>query len=206
MTEPTTYVLLATDASGSMGHLADDVRGGYNSYLDGLDGAARYRVTSVVFNTGVTVLCTDAAPQDAPRFDDRNYFPAGGTALLDAIGKVITDFERAVPELGADDKVLLVVQTDGFENSSREYTWAAITKMIQDREATGRWAPIFMGAGPDAWQQAGAMGFSSSLAYGATGQGVARSYQGLSQTSAAYAAGATRRDAATASGLEVKSE
>lgn len=207
MTKPTTYVLLATDTSGSMGHLADDVRGGYNTYLDGLEQEdVRYRVTSVLFHTGVTSLCVGAKPKDATRLDDRNYRPGGGTALLDAIGKVITDFEVAVPELGADDRVLLVVQTDGQENSSREYSRQGIAKMIKDREAGGKWAAIFMGAGPDTWQQAGGMGFSSSIAVAATGQGVVDSYSGLTQTSAAYARGASRRAAAEASGLEVKSE
>lgn len=41
MSKPTTYVLLATDVSGSMYALADDVRGGYNSYLDNLSPDAR---------------------------------------------------------------------------------------------------------------------------------------------------------------------
>lgn len=206
--KPTTYVLLATDVSGSMYLLADDVRGGYNSYLDGLadEEEVRYRVTSVLFHTGVTVLCTDAAPADATRLDERNYAPGGGTALLDAIGKVITDFEAAVPKLGKNDRVLLVVQTDGQENSSREYTRQVITKMIKDREAGGRWAAIFVGVGPDKWQQAGGMGFSSSIAVAATGQGIGDTYSGLGRTSAAYSRGATRGQAAAASGLDVKSE
>jgi len=222
MSKPTTYVLLATDVSGSMYALADDVRGGYNAYLDDLgkdvDVASgelrdpreavgiRYRVTSVLFNTGVTLLCTSAKPKDAPRLDTGNYTPNGGTALLDAIGKVITDFEAAVLQLGADDRVLLVAQTDGQENSSREYTREGIAKMIKDREDAGKWAAIFMGAGPDTWQQAGSMGFSSSIAVAATGQGVSSSYEGLSRTSAAYAKGATRGAAVAESGLDVKSE
>lgn len=205
--KPTTYVLLATDVSGSMYHLADDVRGGHNAYLDGLEKEdVRYRLTAVLFNTGVSPLYLAVKPKDATRLNGSNYAPNGGTALLDAIGKVITDFEFAVPELGADDRVLLVVQTDGQENSSREYTREGIAKMIKDREDAGKWAAIFMGAGPDTWQQAGSMGFSSSIAVAATGDGVSSSYEGLGRTSAAYAKGASRGVAAAESGLEVKSE
>lgn len=153
-------------------------------------------MTSVLFNTGVTLLCVGAKPKDATRLDAGNYVPGGGTALLDAIGKVITDFEAAVPRLGANDRVLLVAQTDGQENSSREYTREGIAKMIKDREDAGKWAAIFMGAGPDTWQQAGSMGFSSSISVAATGQGVSESYRGLTDTSAAYAKGATRQAAA----------
>lgn len=208
MSKPTTYVLLATDVSGSMDGLADDVRGGYNGYLDGLEAQedVRYRVTSVLFSAGLTRLDLAVKPKNATRLDGHNYAPAGGTALLDAIGQVITDFEFAVPELGEDDRVLLVVQTDGHDNSSGEYTLEGIAKMIGDREAAGKWAGIFMGAGPDTWHQAGGMGFSSTLTYGATGQGVQQSYTGLTRTTAAYAKGATRQAAAAASGLEVTSE
>ncbi len=212
--KPTTYVLLVTDRSGSMYGLAEDVRGGYNGYVQSLqdDKEARYRVTSVLFSSqvtreddGSTVLCVAAKPKDVPRLDEKSYVPGGGTALLDAIGKVITKFEAEVT-LGKEDRVLLVVQTDGEENSSQEYDRATIAKMIADREEAGRWAAIFMGAGPDTWQQAGGMGFSTSLSYSGDSKGVAASYEGLTATSAAYSRGASRSAAAAASGLKVETD
>jgi len=214
MGKPTTHVIEVTDKSGSMGHLADDVIGGYNGYLDSLEGddEVRYRVTSVLFSSaynreddGYDVLCVSEKPKDAPRLSPTNYRPAGGTALLDAIGRAITDFEKKT-KLGKDDRVLLVVQTDGQENSSREYTREGISKMIADREGTGQWSAIFMGAGPDTWQQAGGMGFSTSLSYAGDSKGVASSYEGLTATSRSYSRGATRSEAAAASGLTVETD
>lgn len=214
MSKPTTYVLLVTDKSGSMDHLTDDVIGGYNGYVQSLqdDDEARYRVTSVLFassfsreDAGYDVLCIGSKPKDTPRLSRDNYKAGGGTALLDAIGSTITSFEAKV-DLGKDDRVLLVVQTDGQENSSREYTREGISKMISTREAGGQWAAIFMGAGPDTWQQAGGMGFGTSLSYGATSKGVAASYSGLTATSRSYSRGATRSEAAAASGLTVESD
>lgn len=206
--KPTTYVLLVTDESGSMYRLAEDVRGGYNQYRQSLidDADARYRVTSAIFSDDYRLLCIAAKPKDTAELDEKNYEPGGSTALLDAIGKTIVDFEKKVPKLGADDRVLLVVQTDGQENASREYDRAGITKMIKDREAGGQWACIFMGAGPDTWQQAGGMGFSTSLSYANTAAGTASAYSGLTQTSQAYSKGATRSAAAAASGLEVMTD
>jgi hypothetical protein len=212
--KPTTYVLLATDRSGSMYRLADDVRGGYNGYLQSLqdDDEVRYRITSVLFSSpitreddGSTVLCTAAKPKDAPRLDEKNYVPGGGTALLDAIGKMITGFEAKVT-LKKGDRVLLVVQTDGEENSSTEYDRPTISKMIADHEATSQWSAIFMGAGPDTWQQAGGMGFGTSLSYSGDSKGVASSYAGLTETSRSYSRGATRSEAAAASGLKVETD
>jgi hypothetical protein len=212
--KPTTYVLLVTDKSGSMYSLAEDVRGGYNGYLQSLqdDDEVRYRVTSVLFSSpitreddGSTLLCTAVKPKDAPRLDEKNYRPGGGTALLDAIGKTITEFEQKAT-LKKGDRVLLVVQTDGEENSSTEYDRPTISKMIADREAAGQWSAIFMGAGPDTWQQAGGMGFSTSLSYAGDSKGVASSYEGLSATSRSYSRGATRSEAAAASGLTVETD
>jgi hypothetical protein len=214
MGKPTTHVLLVTDKSGSMDHLASDVIGGYNGYLQSLqdDEEAGYRVTSVTFSssysredTGYDVLCVSEKPEDAPRLDTTNYRPAGGTALLDAIGRTITDFE-AKTKLAEGDRVLLVVQTDGHENSSREYKREGVAKMITDREAGGQWSAIFMGAGPDTWQQAGGMGFSTSMSYAGDAKGVASSYEGLTATSRSYSRGATRSEAAAASGLKVETD
>lgn len=212
--EPTTYVLLITDKSGSMYGLADDVRGGYNSYMHSLqaDTDASYRVTSVLFSSrsagdddGFTVLCAGARPADVPRLDAHSYQPAGTTALLDAIGKTIATFE-AQTTLGRADRVLLVVQTDGQENASTEYTRETVGKMIADREAGGQWAAIFMGAGPDTWRQAGGMGFGSSLSYAADAGGVADSYAGMAAATRSYSRGGTRSEAAFASGLTVETD
>lgn len=210
----TTYVLLVTDKSGSMYGLADDVRGGYNAYVQSLcdDTEVRYRITSVLFSSrytnddqGYTALCIAAKPQDVPRLDTKTYTPSGGTALLDAIGRTIAEFEAKVT-VASDDRVLLVVQTDGHENSSSEYDRETISKMIADREAGGQWDAIFMGAGPDTWQQAGGMGFATSLSYSSDSQGVAASYSGLTATSRSYSRGATRSEAARASGLTVEAD
>lgn len=206
---PITHVLLVTDRSGSMYKLAEDVRGGYNSYLDSLaaEGAGQYRITTVLFSDADRYrrLCTAVALADAPRLDEKNYAPGGMTALLDAIGKTITEFEGETT-LNEGDRVLLVVQTDGRENASREYQREVIQQMISDREAGGKWGAIFMGAGPDTWTQAGGMGFSSSLSHAATSEGVQDSYAGLARASAAYAGGATGQVAAAASGLTVETE
>lgn len=218
MTKATTHVLIITDRSGSMYSVADDVRGGYNAYLQSLqdDTEVRYRVTSVLFsNRGVhdedpQTLCVAAEPRDAPRFDERSYAVGGSTALLDAIGCTITEFEARLAKNGAglavDDRVLLVVQTDGQENASTEYDAETIRKMIADREAGGQWAAIFMGAGPDTWRQAGAMGFQTSVSYAKTEEGVSSSYAGLTKMSGTYSRGATRSQAAAKSGLTVEED
>lgn len=193
MTKPTTHVLKIIDRSGSMAPLADDVRGGFNTYVDSLrdDDAVKYRLTVAMFHHQYRPVCTAAKLRDVPKLDNRNYVPGGATALLDAVGKTITDFEARVPELGDEDRVLLVVQTDGQENSSTEFSRETICALIEQREKTGKWSCIYLGAGPDAWGQAARLGFTHSVNTAKTAKGTHGSYTGLSFATRAYSRGAT---------------
>ncbi|MBQ1047786.1 VWA domain-containing protein [Micromonospora sp. C51] len=196
--KPTTHVLLVTDMSGSMYPLGADVRGGYNAYLDGLarDGDVRYRITSALFNEQYHLLCAAAKLKDAPRLDESSYRPGGATALLDAIGKTIADFETRVPTLGEADRVLLVVQTDGQENASCEHHTADIRQMIADREAGGRWSCIYLGAGPAAWRQSRNLGFAAgqSVNLPHSSQATRSTYTVLTDATSRYSRGASGAD------------
>ena len=64
-------------------------------------------------------------------------------------------------------KVLCVILTDGYENSSQETTPASLAAMIAEREKRG-WTFIYLGANQDAWATGHATGFSG----GASGQTV----------------------------------
>ena len=64
-------------------------------------------------------------------------------------------------------KVLCVILTDGYENSSQETTPAGLAAMIAEREKRG-WTFIYLGANQDAWATGQATGFSG----GVTGQAV----------------------------------
>lgn len=197
---PQTHVLLVLDMSGSMYRLADDVREGFNSYIDGLraDTAADYRVTASVFDTEVMALCVGAKLPKVPHLTAELYRPRGNTALLDAIGKTITGFETRVPKLRKKDRVLLVVNTDGQENSSREFSRDTIRQMIGDREEAGQWGCLYLGAGQQAWRDAPAMGFATAntVLVRPGGQGVNSTYSGLLTGTRGYAAGAPAAAAA----------
>jgi len=190
VTKPTTHVLLITDMSGSMGALAEDVRGGFNTYLDELakDGG-KYRLTVTLFDTEFIPLCTAAKLADTPRLTNVNYAPRGMTALHDAIGKTVAEFESGT-KLGEGDRVLVVVQTDGHENSSREFNGVQVAELIKAREATGVWTFIYLGAGPSAWGQGEQLGMRS-VNTAATAGGTRATYAGLATASADYSRGAS---------------
>lgn len=186
---PATPVLLAIDVSGSMYHLADDVRGGINQYLADIgaematDPTTVYTVTMVLFNTTVETVAVDAAPIVVERLDGSNYQPSGGTALLDAVGNLITSHQHVEGE-----RPLVVVFTDGYENSSREWTRANLKALIDERTRQG-WGFVYMASTPDTWEGE-SLGMHSGLTVN-TGAGMRGSYSGLAGATVAYAAGAS---------------
>lgn len=184
----TTHVLMIVDMSGSMGDLADDVRGGYNAFLrDRESEADKFSFTVTLFDTEFISLCTAATWEATPRLDRENYHPRGMTALLDAVGKTINEFE-AKNVLKEEDRVLVVVQTDGRENHSTEFSREHIADMIAQREQKN-WSFVFLGAGPDTWQQAGSMGFqrANTVSYGRASTRSA--YYGISRGAKSFAGG-----------------
>jgi Mg-chelatase subunit ChlD len=84
------------------------------------------------------------------------------TPLLDATGSVIDRAARRAAELAAagqpPEQLLVVTITDGEENASRELTRGKVVELVRAKEAEG-WTFVFLGAGLDAYEEAGGMGY-----------------------------------------------
>lgn len=187
-----THVLAVIDKSGSMDNLAGDVRGGFNSYLEELrdDLQMQYTVTVVLFDTEVTVLAVDVPLAEAPKLDEVNYRTIGSTALNDGIMTAVLRFQERHAELGDSERAILVVNTDGRENASREHTAREVHAKLDQLKATGKWATLFMGSGPDAWQ-AGLQFGADTVAITRSAVGTRSSYSAAAAATRAYSAGAS---------------
>jgi hypothetical protein len=94
--------------------------------------------------------------------------PRGSTALLDAIGRTVDDVGAelsAMPECDRPNKVMVVVVTDGYENSSSKYVGfvgaksSRIHNMITHQRERYQWEFVFIGADQDAIAVGSGMGF-----------------------------------------------
>ena len=97
----------------------------------------------------------------------------GMTALYDAIGKTFSHvskrFSKEKPE-----KVILAILTDGFENSSKEFTATMCANLIKEHQDKYNWDVIFLAADQDAWDVAqhlnirrdNAVNYASANTYG----------------------------------------
>lgn len=186
-----THVLCIIDQSGSMNRIAEDVRGGFNSYREQLlgDGEHEYRMTVTLFHSYTDTICTNMPVADVPVLNRVRYTPAGNTALIDAVGETLTRFSREADVVDGD-KVLVMIQTDGLENSSREWDLPGIVALMDGLKERG-WAFIYAGQGPDAWGARGNYGLANSSVMVPNTSGGTRSlYKGMSAGTQAYARGA----------------
>ncbi len=180
------YVLL--DRSGSMESMRADVIGGFNNLVaeqraDGPDA----RLTLVQFDSqDPHEIVIAAAPiTHVPALTPATFVPRGGTPLLDATGRLITlaasreDRRRLLRKRPEDVTVITI--TDGMENQSHEFTRQQIVRLVKEKEARG-WTFVFLGAGIDAYGEAGGMGYDarSVQAFAPTAPGAAAAFQSVS--------------------------
>ena len=87
-----------------------------------------------------------------------NLQPRGSTALLDAMGRLITDTGRKLVALSENERpgnVIVAIMTDGMENASREWTHPAIKSLVEQQTKDYGWQFLYMGADQDAIEVGG---------------------------------------------------
>lgn len=112
------------DQSGSMSGFEKQVVDGFNSLIsDQLEQKGNTYVSLVLFDSTATVRYVAQDAKYLPQLGtpENPYRPAGMTALYDAVGAAIQGTERWLALNPFKGKVIVVVWTDGGENSSKEF-------------------------------------------------------------------------------------
>ena len=165
-TDKLTEIVVIMDKSGSMSNVWDDAIGGFNSFLEeqqALPGKCRFTYTQ--FDTRCNVIHDGIDIKDVKPLTKATYTPQGNTALLDAVGKTLTTTQSritALPEGHEPDLVIVVILTDGAENSSREFSLDTVKKLISEGIAA-EWEFIYLAQGLGAFQEAHFMGLDSNI-------------------------------------------
>jgi uncharacterized protein YegL len=180
-----TDITIILDRSGSMNSVRTDTIGGFNSFLEGqqkIEGEAS--LSLIQFDDQYEAVYVDKDINSAEKLTDATFQPRGMTALYDAVGRTINSVgERlaALAENERPDKVLLVIMTDGFENSSREFNSAKISEMIAHQREAYKWEFMFIGANQDAVLSAREIGLPThaALTYAANTEGTRAVYSAM---------------------------
>ena len=185
-----TEIIFVIDKSGSMSHLTNDTIGGFNGFITSqkvLEGKAT--LTTVLFDTTWKLLHDGVDIQEVKEMTSTDYVAGGGTAMLDAIGDIINRVQDRHDELGAEkpEKTLLIITTDGEENSSRKFTKSQIEKMIRHQTNGHGWEVMFLGANMDAVKEAESIGIATnrSVTYDWTAMGTKSMYDAITLTACA---------------------
>jgi hypothetical protein len=145
------------DRSGSMTSCIDSTINGFNDQLSQIQSMEKeflnqeILVGLTLFNDRISHIKILQPLSVMSKLDRVNYVPEGSTALLDAIGQTTTLLEERQGNLpGLPTSFVMVILTDGHENSSRSYNLEQVRTLIQKLEATGKWTFSFIGATLDA--------------------------------------------------------
>ncbi len=163
-----TEIVFILDNSGSMGGLEKDTIGGFNSFIEKQkEGEGDAIVSVVLFNSYSTVIYNRKDISKIEPMNDKQYTVGGCTALLDAVGNAINHIVKIHKNEGEDnvpEKTVFVITTDGEENSSREFSYDKIKKMIEKETEKYGWEFLFLGANIDAAAEADRLGISRDRA------------------------------------------
>ena len=145
-------VHLLLDETGSMFGKHVATIEGVNQYFDTIAEAPDVRIALTKFDDrGYRTLHEGfSKPTDATRLTKENYTPSGGTNLFDAVAHIIHETERVADAQVDKTGVLIVIYTDGRENSSVEQTVTSINSLIKAKEDQG-WTFMYLGAEKAAW-------------------------------------------------------
>jgi hypothetical protein len=181
-----TDITLVVDRSGSMQAVQKDAEGGVNAFIEEqAKEPGEALLTLMQFDTEYEIVHSGVPLKDVPHY---RLVPRGMTALLDAVGRAINETGERLEKMDEADRpglVIFVINTDGLENSSQEFTRDQIKEMIEHQQTKYNWHFTFLGANQDAFAEAGHLGIHAAgaanyaqakvgQAYGATASKVSR--------------------------------
>jgi hypothetical protein len=147
--------LFLLDRSGSMESCRADTISGMNAFIDSqreLGGT----LTLCLFDHEVETVYENVPIETAPHLTMETFVPRGGTALYDAMGQVL--------KMNLAENAMVIILTDGEENSSQVYSAAHVKDLVEMK----KWQFVYLGANQDAVFNASKLGITVSHNYDVT--------------------------------------
>lgn len=179
-TKTQVFNVIILDKSGSMESIRQAAVDGFNETLAGIKKAQEKYAESQEHFVSLLTFCDcekkyvfDKVPvAEARKLTLDDYEPCCCTPLYDAMGFTLTTMRNHVKKV--DDAVVVVtIITDGYENASKEYTGAAVKKLVEELKGEG-WTFTYMGANQDSVEVAFNLSIRNSRNFEATSSGTAR--------------------------------
>ena len=171
----TLSILFIMDESGSMSVMGDEPIQGLNDFYKKQNESGEFMSTLCTFSTDVRFAHKNMKGKDVPVLTNEQYCPNGMTALYDAIGESVKFQLEQNPK-----NVLVVIMTDGEENSSQHYSKKDIKNLLKKMEEENGWKIMYLGANQDTFKVANGIGVGNSAEYEHTPEGCSGLFRRLS--------------------------
>jgi Mg-chelatase subunit ChlD len=151
---------IIVDESGSMDSMKDTVIKCFNDFLkeQKQEGDDAF-ITLTKFSSHVNIIRDRECMSKAKHIDSTSYNPHGCTALYDGIYDTVKQIESK----NKNNKVIIAIITDGYENASKKCTLETIKEIIQEKEKLG-WKFLFLASNIDVKTTAGSFGMNTNNA------------------------------------------
>ena len=198
------FNLLILDESGSMSSIEKQAVDSVNETLQSVRAAQNnyedqeHFVSFVTFNSyGIKTVLDRVEALKAEDITPAQFNPNCCTPLYDAIGKSVMDLKKSVAE---NDKVLVTIVTDGYENASKEYDQASI-KALTEKLGKQGWTFAYIGANQDAMAVSHQLGIQNAMDFEATACGTLNMSEKLTKSRARWFSRIAQNDENTESGF-----
>jgi uncharacterized protein YegL len=182
------FNLIIIDESGSMDCIKQQAIDSVNETIQTIRAAQErnesqeHFVSIVSFNDNVKTISDCVAVDEVQELTKNTYQPNCCTALYDAMGLSLNALRKKVAD---EDKVLVTVVTDGYENASREYSGMAVKALVEELKETG-WVFAYIGANHDVEAAATSIAIENTMSFDATASGVAEMSSSLNRSRACW--------------------
>ena len=165
MQKQKTIYHLIVDKSGSMSDCIEQTINGFNEQVTKIQQLQKeypeqeLTIGLTTFNDEVHQHFFQSSPANVRNLNNDTYRPDGSTSLFDAIGMTVQIIENEIKQQlnNSNTTVVIVILTDGHENSSKIFNLSEIRQNISRLEETGKWTFSFIGATLDAADVADSM-------------------------------------------------
>lgn len=200
-----TKLVVLLDASGSMNKLLEDYIEKYNAFIEKQKKEAENDELTLIFfdslgwkegwkenyEIRIKTEYKDKPLHEVPLLTREVYKAVGQTPLYDAIGYTVDNVGKelaALKEEERPERVMVIIQTDGQENSSQKYTKEMIKERIKHQREVYKWEFLFLSADENSIKDAHHFGIKKDMAvfYASTSEGTRDAFNMASKATNRY--------------------
>ncbi len=167
------FNLIILDESGSMHSIKKEAIDSVNETVQTICAAEKknedqeHFISLVTFNDDVKKVYDCVPSLKVEVLTSEIYCPNCSTALYDAMGISLNELRHKVAD---EDRVLVTIVTDGYENASKEYNGSAIKALVDELKGKG-WVFAYIGANHNVEKVASTISITNTMTFHTTSAG-----------------------------------